>query len=67
MTSKVREYVLQQNRLRQLEKMGRGESEDAYYIRDLMEDLWREFSADEADAASKQSAGGRKMLTEDGD
>lgn len=66
MTSKVREYVLQQNRLRQLERMGRGESEDAYYIRDLMEDLWREFSSEEVAAVEGQGSG-RRTLTEDGD
>lgn len=64
MNSKVREYVAQQNRLRQLEKIGRGDSEDAEYIRDLMEDMWRGFTSEEAAAASK-SSGGRRMLTED--
>ena len=59
MTSKVREYMLQQTRLHQLEKQGRGESEDAYYIKDLMEDMWREFSSEEV----KQVAG-PKTLTE---
>ena len=62
MNSKVREYVLQQNRLRQLEKMGRGDSEDAEYIRDLMEDLWRELSSEEAAEVSKTP--GRRQLTE---
>jgi hypothetical protein len=59
MTSKVREYILQQNRLRQLEKQGRGETEDAFYLQDLLEDLWREFSAEEAKLVT-----GPKSLTE---
>jgi hypothetical protein len=62
MNSKVRDYIAQQNRLRQLEKQGRGDSEDAYYIRELMEDLWSGFSSEEAAEASRSN--GRKTLTE---
>lgn len=62
MNSKVREYVNQQNRLRQLEKQGRGNSDDAYYLKDMMEDLWREFSAEEAASVDPPD---QKLLTED--
>lgn len=62
MNSKVREYVLQQNRLRQLEKQGRGDSDHAEFIRDLMEELWREMSSEEAAEVSQNS--NRRQLTE---
>lgn len=64
MNSKVREYVLQQHRLHQLEKQGRGNSDHAEFIRDLMEELWREMSSDEAAQVNKET-GGVKLLAED--
>jgi len=62
MNSKVREYVLQQNRLHQLEKQGRGDSDHAEFIRDLMEELWREMSSEEV--AEVNRTPGRRQLTE---
>jgi len=56
-SSKLREYLTLANRLRQLVKHNRGDTEDADYIRDLMNDLWRGFSDDEAEEAQRATEG----------
>jgi len=61
-SARVREYTILVNRLKHLEKINRGDSEDADHIRDLMEDCWRAFTAEEAAEADKLA--GPKVLEE---
>lgn len=54
-SARLREYTNLLNRLIHLEQIGRFESEDAEHIRDLMDDCWRGFSAEEAREARQLS------------
>lgn len=61
-SARVREYTTLVNRLKHLEKINRGDSEDADHIRELMEDCWRSFTAEEANEVEALSS--PKLLEE---
>lgn len=61
-SARVREYTTLVNRLKHLEKINRGDSEDADHVRELMEDCWRSFTSDEA--AEARTLAGTKLLHE---